>query len=167
MKIRLQYPDPTDKAFEGVIEQNSYLEGVLWSDKTHRLDLDSSRDVGSEIDAYGTCNKHFWRGVIEAAGRLNLYPCQDYFYPRLELEGSYSFLIKFVDFIKEEMDREGMGMYWLEEDERLRFMASGWKLRITGARAQDVVRLLYLGVAVARDSSRERAEKILAWTPKR
>ena len=167
MKIRLQYPDPTEKAFDAVIEQNSYLEGVLWADAVHRLDMDASRDVSTEIDAYGTCNKHFWRGVIEIAGRLNEYACGEYSYPRLELEGSYSFLIKFVDFIKEEMDREGMGMYWLEEDAKLRFAASGGRLRITGARAQDVVRLLYLGVAVARDSSRERAEKILAWTPKR
>ena len=159
MKIRLKYPDSTDKEFAALMEQNSYLEGVLWADKAHRLDLDSSRDVSTEIDAYGTGNKHFWRGVLETAGSLTDYANGNY-YPRMELKGSYSFLIKFVDFLQEEMEREGMGMYWIETDEKLRFMASGGKVRITGARAQDVVRLLYLGVAVARDGSRERAEKI-------
>jgi hypothetical protein len=166
MKIRLQLPDPTDKAFDAVIEQNSYLEGVLWADKAHRLDLDSSRDVSTEIDAYGTGNKHFWRGVLETAGSLNDYANGNY-YPRMELKGSYSFLIKFVDFLQEEMAREGMGMHWIETDEKLRFMASGGKVRFSGEMAQHAVKILYADANVTRESFGERVNRIWSWTSAR
>jgi len=167
MKIRLKYPDSTDKEFAAIMEQNSYLEGVLWADKAHRLDLDSSRDVSTEIDAYGTGNKHFWRGVLETAGSLNDYANGNYSYPRIELKGSYCFLLKFVDFMKEEMEQDGLGMYWIDADEKLRFMASGGKVRLTGTMAQHVVKTLYTDATVSRESFGERINRIWSWVPAR
>jgi hypothetical protein len=167
MRIELKYPNESDRHYKAVKEQIEYLEGVLWSDRVHRMDRDSSRDIGAEIDRYGTGTKAFWRGVIETAGRLKDYRSGEYSYPRIELEGSYSFLIKFVDFLKEEMDREGLGMYWTDADAKLRFAASGGLLRVSGANAKDVVRVLYLGGEVGLESVRHRVDEILTWTPKR
>jgi len=167
MQIDLKYPEETAKCYAAQLEQTEYLAGVLWTDRAHRLDKDSSRNISAEIDPYGTCTKAFWRGVIEVAGRIYESPSGDYTYPQLELEGSYAFLLKFVDFLKEEMEREGMGMHWSETDRKLRFAASGGKLRLTGVRAQQAVRVLYLGAIVGRDSYRHRADSILQWTQKR
>jgi hypothetical protein len=147
-------------AEERLLEQTEYLEGVLWSDPMHRLDKDAGRDVSREIDPYGTCTKAFWRAVLETAGYIALTVSGERKYPRITLGGCYSFLLKFVDFLHEEMDP----MVWADTDAKLRFMVSGGQLRITGVRAQDVCRVLYMGQEIGLDSIRHKVDEILMWT---
>jgi hypothetical protein len=117
------------------VEQADYLEGVLWSDADHRLDMDPARDVGREIDAYGTGTAAFWRGVLETAGHITIMGRGNgYKYPRVELAGSYSFLCKFLDFIQEEMESQGQTWQW-DVDGKLRSMASRNHFRVTGHQA--------------------------------
>ena len=153
---------PTEHELTLLCEQTDYLEGVLWADKAHRMDADPSRDVSNEIDPYGTGTKAFWRGVLETAGYIGLKG-GDRQYPRVELAGSYSFLGKFVEFLAEEL---AGNVYWAESWEQLRFAASGGRVRISGTRAQDVCRLLYVGQEIGQDTIRQRVDAILIWTGK-
>src|SRR5689334_14458388 len=105
MRIKLAYPEASERQQEVLIEQTEYLLGVLYADPEHRKDGDLDRNIGDEIDAHGTGTAAFWRGVLETAGRLALYPKKprenEPRYPRIELEGSYRFLRKFLDFLEE------------------------------------------------------------------
>jgi hypothetical protein len=145
------------------MEQAQYVEGVLWADKAHRMDMDPERNVSHEIDPYGTCSKHFWRGVLESAGYVALASGR----PRLALAGSYSFLIKFCNFLKEEMESAGQGMAWQAADADLRFQAIDQKLAMNGRRAQEVCRVLYVGAEISLDSISHVVDEILAWGPKK
>ena len=151
-----------------VREQLDYLEGVLWADPEHRLDPDPTRDVGREIDPHGTCNHHFWRGVLEAAGTMAISPnrgtCT---YPYVVLKGSHSFLTKFLAFCNEEINQmKGVPWAW-DADGALAFQASGGKVKVTGTKAQEVVRVLYGNSTVGLHSFRDRADEIWNWTPRR
>jgi hypothetical protein len=144
-----------------VAEPLDYLEGVLWADPAHRLDMDPARNVSREIDPWGTGTKAFWRGVLESAGYIGLNGAGDRQYPRLELAGSYHFLLKFVDFLAEEL---ADNLAWPDTDKKLRFAASGGRLRLSAARAQDAIRALYVGETIGQDSVRARVDSILVWT---
>ena len=154
-----------------LIEQNEYLSGALYADEDHRMDMDPTRDVSKEIDAYGTGSKAFWRGVIETAGNIAIHggmkkfqKTDAYTYPRLKLSGSYAFLKKLLDFLEEELGERGRP--W-DVNGKLAFQCSGGGLEFTGRTAQDVVRVLYMGQSVARESSRRIVHRIIAWQPKR
>lgn len=149
-------------------EQGDYLEGVLWADPAHRLDMDATRNVSDEIDAFSTGTKAFWRGVLETAGYVGMNSSTwnggqpgGRAYPRLELKGSYNFLLKFVDFLAEEMTGN---IAWPETDAHLRFAASGNQIKLAGSRAQDAIRALYAGQEIGLDSIRARVDEILVWT---
>jgi hypothetical protein len=168
MKIELTYPDYKDPAFKPMVEQTEYLLGVLYADKEHRLDMDLTRDIGSEIDPYGTGSQHFWRGVVDTGGYIAVEGAGRYEYPQFELKGGYRFLRKFLDFCEETLAPRSLGsQFKWDADGKLEFQAMGNFISLGGGRAQEVVRLLYVGAVISRDTFRQRANRIVQWLPKR
>jgi hypothetical protein len=151
--------------FQPLMEQTEYLRGVLCADKEVRLCKDL--DPGT-LDPYGTGNRNFWRGMLEAGGRIAVYASQgDRAYPRVELKASLVVLTSFLAFLQEEIyTRKGLQWQW-DADGKLAWQALGEFLRFTGQKAQDIIRVLYLGCSVSQDSCRGTAEQILQWTTRR
>lgn len=167
--IRLTYPDNhKDPSFQPMVEQTEYLRGVLYADKEHRLDSDLTRDIGSEIDPYGTGSKHFWRGVIESAGYVQIESAGRYDYPQFELKGGYNFLKKFLAFLEEEFAPcAPVPGVKFDFDGKLDWQARGGFVKLRGLRVQELVKALYLGASVSRASFRGKADRIVQWLPKR
>jgi len=141
---------------------------VLYGDKEQRLDQNPARDIGNEIDPYGTGTRHFWRGVLETGGYIAVEAAGRYAYPQFKLEGGYRFLRKFLDFCEEELAPRAVGsQFKWDADGKLDFQAMGGFVSVGGARAQEVVRVLYLGAVISRDTYRHRADRIVQWVPKR
>jgi hypothetical protein len=142
-------------------ERNEYLEGVLWSDKDLRMDRGVDADA---IDPFGTGTKAFWRGLLEGAGSMSIGASGPRSYPRIELQATYAVLGKFLQFLQEEIHtRRGVEWAW-DEEGKLEWQARGEFLRVTGKKAQDIVRVLYLDQTVGRQSVRHVADKIIAWS---
>jgi hypothetical protein len=125
------------------------------------MDKDNSRNVSDEIDQYGTCSRHFWRGVIDTAGNFNMYESNGYAYVRVQLNACYYFLKKFLDFLIEELGRD------IDPEGKLLFMCSGGRLMFSGQLAQRIAVLLYQDCHVARASSERKADVAMTWTPRR
>lgn len=164
MMVDLQRPValPTEEQTLRLMEQTDYLEGVLWSDPDLRMNklLDAER----AIDPYSTGTKAFWRGVLETAGYIAMSSSGLRAYPRVEMRGSYSFLTKFLAFLQEEIHtRNGVQWAW-DADGKLAFQALGQFIRVTGLKAQEVARVLYVGQRVGRESTRHVVDNILGWT---
>jgi hypothetical protein len=147
-------------------EAEDYLRGILWADKDIRLNEDI--DV-KQIDPWGTGTKAFWRGFIETAGTVSMTSAgaspngTDYEYPRVEIkETIYPILRKFLDFMQEEMMRYSP-LQW-DEDGKFEWQAKGGFLRITGYKAKDIVRTLYISEVVGRESVRRVVDRIVIWT---
>lgn len=152
---------PTETQINRLLEQTDYLEGVLWADP--ELRLDKALDAGAEIDMYGTGTKAFWRGLLETSGYMGVASCGDRAYPRIELRASHSILTKFLAFLQEEIHtRQGIAWPW-DADGKLAFQALGEFVRVTGQKAQDICRCLYVDQTVGRTSARQSADKIMAW----
>ena len=163
------YPDnDKDPNFRALVEQAEYLLGVLYGDEAHRKDNDLARDIGNEIDPYGPGTRDFWRGVVETGGYMKVEPAGRYEYPRFRLEGGYKLLRKFLDFCEQELAPRalGLGMRW-DADGKLNHQAMGCCIRLGSQQTQEVVRLLYLGATVSRDSFRLEADRIVQWVSKR
>ena len=104
MKIEVVYPAYADTPEnKRMVEQCEYLRGVLFADKEHRMDKDLSRDIGKEIDPYGTGTQHFWRGLVETGGYIALESAGNYASPQFVLKGGYRLLRRFLDFVEEEL----------------------------------------------------------------
>jgi hypothetical protein len=142
------------------IEQAEYLNGVLWGDPNHRLDEDSRRDVSREIDQYGTCSRHFWRGVLDVWGSIGIYEAKGYSYPRVQLNGSYSFLHKFLAFLLETWPT-------LDPEGKLHFQCGGGRLLFSGTVARDIIVLLYGDAGIALTTNQQKADFAITWTPRR
>jgi hypothetical protein len=150
-------------------EQNDYLWGVKLADQEEFLE-DPDSNVAL-IDPYGTGTKAFWRGLFETAERGNITIKKsgggDREYPMVYLKASHGILTKFLAFMQEEVyTRNGITWDW-DDDGKLAWQAIGGFLRITGQKAQDVVRVLYIGETVGRESARHMADRIVAWTSRR
>lgn len=156
----IRYPahNPTEAQ---VIEQLEYLNGTLWGEPEHRLDMTSDRNISNEIDRFGNCSRHFWRAVIDIWGMFALYESRGYKYPRLQLTGSYWFLMKFLAFLKEELGPA------IDPEGKLAFACSGNRLMFSGAPAKDVVVLLYAGAEVGLSGNSARADEVMVWSPRR
>ena len=167
MQINLTYLlNQQDPAFKPLMEQCEYLRGVLYADKEHRMDMDLSRDIGKEIEPYGTGTQHFWRGVVDTGGYIASEG--SYQYPQFELKGGYRFLRKFLDFCEESLAPGILGgQFKWDADGNLEFQAMGNCISLNGTRAQEVVRLLYVGAVIGREAFRQRADRIIQWVPKR
>ena len=81
-------------------------------------------------------------------------------YPRLQLNGSYSFLHKFLDFLLETWPT-------LDVEGKLRFQCGGGRLLFTGRVARDIIVLLYAGAEIALSTNQEKADFAITWTPRR
>jgi hypothetical protein len=147
-------------------EQAQYLWGVLLADSEFREDRDC--DV-SLIDPYGTGTKAFWRGFLESCGKITVKASggADREYPLVSVtKVSYQILVKFLAFMQEEVyTRNGCEWQW-DADGKLEWQAKGRFLRISGQKAQDVVRVLYIGETVGRESARRMADRIVQWAPR-
>lgn len=145
-----------------ISEALRYLQGVLWADPAMRLDKDI--DASARIDLYGTGTKAFWRGLLETGGYIGMSAAGgERAYPRVELKASYSILTKFLAFLQEEIyARNGVEWQW-DADGKLAWQAMGEFLRLTGQKAQEVVRVLYLGETVGREGARRMADQIVQW----
>jgi len=173
--LNANYQKETPEAVDVLIEQNEYLRGVLYSDVKHRLDMNYDRDIAQEIDPYGTSTRHFWRGVVETVGRIGMQGLNQreidmglqgagYTYPRFELRGSYRFLRMFLDHIEENVAVAGMSF---DDTGKLNFACGGNILRLSGYKAQDVVKHLYQDHTVSRESVRTIVDVVLTWTGKK
>lgn len=174
LPVKLVYPayDETPET-KLMIEQCEYLRGVLFADKENRMDKDLSRDIGKEIDPYGTGTQHFWRGLIETGGYIALESAGNYASPQLVLKGGYRLLRRFLDFVEEELGPRspaprmlGAEVKW-DADGKLDFQARGGFISLGGTRAQEVVNLLYAGATISRDTYRYRANRIFHWVSKK
>jgi len=145
-------------------ELNDYTWGVLLADQEEFL-KDPHCDVAL-IDPFGTGTKAFWRGLLETAGFIGMDKAKQYEYPRVSLKASYPIVAKFLAFMQEEVHtRNGVTWDW-DDDGKLAWQSMGGWLRITGQKAQDVVRVLYLGETVGRESARHMADRIVQWMPR-
>lgn len=161
---QLEHTPDGDEAYNRQLEQVEYLHGILYADPEHRLNADADTD---DIDSYGTGTKAFWRGMLEGAGYIAITGTGEKRYPRVELKGSLPVLTKFLAFMQEEVER-AVGMPWAwDADGSLAFQAAGGFLRLTGQRAQDICRILYVDQEVGQDSIRHVVDEILTWTTKR
>lgn len=157
MKAELVRPPETGLTpaqFKRACEQVDYLEGIIWSDPVHRLDMDPTRDVGQEIDPYGTHTKAFWRAAIETGGKICVNGGRNK-YASVSLRGSYRFLKKFMAFLTEELGPtfDGNG--------QLDFACSSSRIHITGPQAITVCRLLYIGQEIGVESVRRVVDEII------
>jgi hypothetical protein len=166
MQIDLVEPAKTDPNHSSLFEQTEYLRGVLYANADHRLDCDPERDIGKEIDPCAGGTTHFWRGVLEAGGTINVYETHGYSYPRVYLKGSYRFLRKFLDFIEEECKFPGMEWVKVDHDGKLNFQCSGGILRLQARLAQKVIQALYRDATIGQASIRKKVDKIFLWCPK-
>ena len=91
----------------------------------------------------------------------------DYEYPLVSVaKVSHSILVKFLAFMQEEIcTRQGVEWQW-DDNGKLDWQAKGSWLRITGQKAQEVVRVLYIGETVGRESARHTADRIVQWVPR-
>ena len=149
---------PTDESLQ-------YLEGVLWADPDMRL---NPAVDAKDIDQFGTGTKAFWRGLLETAGYIGMSASSsDRAYPRVELKASHGILTKLLAFLQEEVcARQHVEWLW-DADGKLGWQAMGGFIRITGQKAQDIVRVLYLDQTVGRVSARHVADRIVGWTGKK
>lgn len=149
--------------YDALMEQSEYLNGVLWSDKAHRMDMDSDRDVGKEIDRYGSCSRHFWRGVLDAGGYVSMKESRTgTANPLVHLNGSYCFLAKFHQHLVEEL-----GKPLVDPEGKLLFQCSANKMMMSGALAKAVIVHLYAGARVTATSNQFKADLCMTWTPRR
>jgi len=168
-RIELRWPLTDDR----LREQISYLEGVLWADPTRRQHGDPD-DIDPLTD--GTCA--FWRGLLETAGYIAILAAGggDRVYPRIDLRAGYPILMKLISFIEGRLRPSltvliGQGRLvapaWDEDGSVAERCATGI-FRVTGAKAQQLCRILYPpDSTVGRESIRERVDQILTWTPRR
>ncbi len=145
-------------------ERLQYLDGVLMADEDFRLNEQAD---ATKIDPFGTGTKAFWRGMLEAGGTVTPHGhTSEHVYPRIELKAAYQILVKFLAFMQEEIcTRNGIPWAW-DEGEKLEWQAKGRFIRVSGQKAQDIVRVLYLGENVGRSSVRHKADQIVQWTPR-
>ncbi|MGO9262718.1 MAG: hypothetical protein ACLQU1_41540 [Bryobacteraceae bacterium] len=170
MLTKLEYPEDTAPNFGQILEQTEYLRGMLFADSAElHVDLDPNL-----IDRFGTGNRDFWRGFIEASGIVKMYPetppyipVQGPTYPRVQFKATYGMLTKFLAFLQEEIHtRQGIQWKW-DADGQQESRARGGTFRVTGQKGQEVVRVLYLGCSVSKESFREEADQIVQWVPRR
>ena len=150
-------------------EMNDYLWGVQLADQEEFLE-DPDCNVAL-IDPYGTGTKAFWRGLLETAERGNITMKRsgggDREYPHIYLKASYPIVKRFLEFLQEEINtRNDVSWDW-DDEGKLAWQALGGWLRITGQKAQDVVRVLYIGETVGRESARHMADRIVQWTSRK
>jgi hypothetical protein len=167
MRTELKYADSTVPNAEQINVQTEYLRGALFSDIEH---LDPAL-----IDPYGTGNRDFWRGFIEAVGNVAIYPKlppyippQGPTYPHVDFKANYAVLSKFLAFLQEEIHtRQGIQWKW-DDDGKLEAKAQReGDFCVNSQKAQDVVRVLYMNCSVSKESCREAADRIIQWLPKR
>jgi len=161
------YPDDNEHPQAALMrEQAQYLWGVLLADSEFREDRECNVAL---IDPFGTGTKAFWRGFLEAAGNITMKKAggHDYEYPLVSVaKVSHPILVKFLAFMQEETcTRQGVEWQW-DDTGKLAWQAiAGW-LSMTGQKAQDVVRVLYIGETVGRESARRMADRIVQWVPR-
>jgi len=158
--------DEQHPLFQKLGEQEQYLEGVLWADPDLRL---NPAVEAADIDPYGTGTKAFWRGFLEGAGTITLKRAggRDYEYPLVSVKASYGILAKLLAFMQEEVcDRNHVPWPW-DADGKFEWQAKGGFLNLTGEKAADIIRILYIGETVGRESVRQMADRIVQWMPRR
>lgn len=144
-------------------EQEQYLMGVLWADQDLRL---NPAVDASAIDPFGTGTKAFWRGLLETAGSIRMDSAggRDYSHPHVSLKAAYTILVKFLAFLQEEICTRNHIQWQWDDDGKLDWQTKGGFIRVTGQKAQDIIRVLYLGESVGRESARNTADRIVAWS---
>lgn len=173
-RINLLRPTiPQPRLHARLQEQLEYLEGVLWTDPSRRLNPHTNPD---DIDPHTSGTIAFWRGFLEVGGSIGVYSNgTDRRYPWVTIKASYPVLCKFLDFMEDELSPTLSSIIasgnhvvtkW-DDDSKLRNMAGSGQIKLTGKLAQDVCRILYPPSSViGLDSIRSKVDEILTWVPR-
>jgi hypothetical protein len=144
---------------ERMIEQTEYLRGVLYADMAVTAEDMLALDPWG--NTFGTAA--FWRGVIEHTGRMRLYNSSK---PELEtpvvsMTGTYALLIEFILWLRVQATATSTG--YLFDWDKLDASCSRGTVKVTGQRAQHIVRWLYTNAWVSTTSQQQSVNDILRW----
>jgi len=150
--------------FSQLDEQTLYLRGVLFADKECRTLNRRAGDVLGDLESYAD-ERDFWRGFFETSGTIHM-PSEPEAKPRIRICAAREIMLRFRKFLKDELDKPcGFvmnGKIQMNEFDKNETLARG-ECTPDSRKAQIIVRVLYHGCTVSRDSYKRTADAIMQW----